>query len=123
MKDHKNMHFWPDLAEALAAKHLGSLRFDFSGNGESEGEFKYGNIVQEVRYIRFTPSIAAHSLGARCLDSCTSKMMKRHHGCKERPSVSSCAVAALKIGTGPKWICLVPALLGLRPMPHVVAQY
>ena len=48
MYDSKLAHFWPELAESLAARGLSSLRFDFTGNGESEGEFKYGNIIAEV---------------------------------------------------------------------------
>lgn len=48
MTDHKNAHFWPDMAEALQQQQVGSLRFDFAGNGDSEGDFKYGNILQEV---------------------------------------------------------------------------
>ena len=48
MMDNKEAVFWPQLAEALAAKNLSSLRFDFSGNGDSEGQFRYGNIKQEV---------------------------------------------------------------------------
>ena len=49
MLDTKMGVFWPDFAEALAGHHVSSLRFDFSGNGESEGEFKYGNILLEAR--------------------------------------------------------------------------
>lgn len=40
---------FPQMAKALAARQLSSLRFDFSGNGDSEGAFEFGNYWQEVR--------------------------------------------------------------------------
>lgn len=48
MTDNKSAHFWPAMAETFAARGMSTLRFDFSGNGESEGEFRYGNILLEV---------------------------------------------------------------------------
>ena len=46
--DHKNGFVLPQLAEALAKARLSSLRFDFPGNGESDGTFRYANMVDEV---------------------------------------------------------------------------
>ncbi|KXG32772.1 uncharacterized protein LOC8078632 isoform X2 [Sorghum bicolor] len=37
-----------DLAAALTKKGMNAFRFDFSGNGESEGEFQYGNYRKEA---------------------------------------------------------------------------
>lgn len=39
---------YPVFASKLAELGLTSLRFDFSGNGESEGEFEYANYRKEV---------------------------------------------------------------------------
>ncbi|KAK9794303.1 hypothetical protein WJX73_001864 [Symbiochloris irregularis] len=52
MYDNKTAHFHPEMAQTLAARGLSSLRFDFSGNGESEGEFKYGNTKAEAEDMR-----------------------------------------------------------------------
>ena len=46
--DHKNGFVLPQLAEALAQAGLSSLRFDFPGNGESDGTFRYANMMDEV---------------------------------------------------------------------------
>lgn len=40
------------LGDALASKGISSFRFDFSGNGESEGNFEYGNYYKEVEDLR-----------------------------------------------------------------------
>ena len=56
MTDDKMAIFWPDFAEALAAKKLSSLRFDFSGNGESEGEFVLAGFSREVTSRLRTPA-------------------------------------------------------------------
>ena len=45
---HKNGFHSPAIAKALEDKGLTSLRIDLSGNGESEGVFKYANYKQEV---------------------------------------------------------------------------
>ncbi|KAL6881983.1 hypothetical protein ACP4OV_011455 [Aristida adscensionis] len=37
-----------DLAAALTKHGISAFRFDFSGNGESEGEFQYGNYRKEA---------------------------------------------------------------------------
>ena len=40
---------FPEIAAALAAKGIGSLRFDLRGNGDSGGEFRYAGSFDEVR--------------------------------------------------------------------------
>mmetsp|Transcript_18237 Transcript_18237/g.33286 ORF Transcript_18237/g.33286 Transcript_18237/m.33286 type:complete len:300 (-) Transcript_18237:1206-2105(-) len=40
------------MAEELAKRNISSIRFDFSGNGESEGSFHFGNYYKEVQDIR-----------------------------------------------------------------------
>lgn len=47
----KDGFVYPKLAKALAGKKISSLRFDFTGNGESDGAFEFGNYLQEVRQI------------------------------------------------------------------------
>jgi len=37
-----------DLADAITKQGISIFRFDFSGNGESEGEFQYGNYRKEA---------------------------------------------------------------------------
>ena len=44
----------PQLAQALAKAGLSSLRFDFPGNGESEGTFRYANMMDEVCNCLYT---------------------------------------------------------------------
>ncbi|XP_015692225.1 uncharacterized protein LOC102717014 isoform X1 [Oryza brachyantha] len=44
----KNDSIIVDLANALTKQGVGIFRFDFSGNGESEGEFQYGNYRKEA---------------------------------------------------------------------------
>jgi len=62
------------LANALASENISIFRFDFSGNGESEGTFEYGNYYKEVddlrdvilhfkKHKRGTRAIAGHSKG------------------------------------------------------------
>ncbi|XP_047308662.1 uncharacterized protein LOC124912142 [Impatiens glandulifera] len=41
-----------NLAVALAEEGISSFRFDFSGNGESEGTFQYGHYHREVEDLR-----------------------------------------------------------------------
>ncbi|KAK9864904.1 hypothetical protein WJX84_005093 [Apatococcus fuscideae] len=50
--DTKEGGFLPGLAAALAAEGQSSLRFDFSGNGESEGEFVYAGYWKEAEDLR-----------------------------------------------------------------------
>eukprot|EP00210_Caulerpa_lentillifera_P008529 g8136.t1 len=49
---HKDTRVLKTLAEELQKTTLSSLRFDFSGNGESEGVFEFGNYLKEVEDIR-----------------------------------------------------------------------
>lgn len=66
------------IAGALAAAGVSSYRFDFTGNGESEGEFAYGNYWREaedlrsvVKYWRFrgwqVVSVIGHSKGGNAV--------------------------------------------------------
>uniref|UniRef100_A0A452ZPF5 Serine aminopeptidase S33 domain-containing protein n=1 Tax=Aegilops tauschii subsp. strangulata TaxID=200361 RepID=A0A452ZPF5_AEGTS len=41
-----------DLAAALASAGVNAFRFDFAGNGESEGLFQYGNYRKEADDLR-----------------------------------------------------------------------
>ena len=45
---HKDGFVYPKLAKALAARRLCSLRFDFTGNGESEGAFEVSHFIFHV---------------------------------------------------------------------------
>ena len=42
---------FPEIAAALAAKGVGSLRFDLTGNGDSAGTFTYAGSFGEVRSL------------------------------------------------------------------------
>ena len=42
----------PEIAQRLARKSVASLRFDFAGNGDSEGTFEFGNYAMEAEDIR-----------------------------------------------------------------------
>lgn len=70
----KDMHYHPQLSEELAKSGIITLRFDFTGNGESEGEFSEGDFEQQVRDISsaidflktqkvLRIGLAAHSMG------------------------------------------------------------
>ncbi|CAM0954266.1 unnamed protein product [Alopecurus aequalis] len=48
----KNDSILIDLAAALASEGVNVCRFDFSGNGESEGVFQYGNYRKEADDLR-----------------------------------------------------------------------
>ncbi|CAI9780390.1 unnamed protein product [Fraxinus pennsylvanica] len=48
-KEHRNM---ANLAMALENEGISSFRFDFAGNGESEGLFGYSNYYREVEDLR-----------------------------------------------------------------------
>ncbi|CAG9460532.1 unnamed protein product [Pedinophyceae sp. YPF-701] len=50
--DGKDEFHLPELAKRLANEGVSTLRFDFSGNGESEGTFQFGNYYQEAGEIR-----------------------------------------------------------------------
>jgi putative redox protein len=71
----KNKNFIPELASALEEKDFLTLRFDFSGNGESEGLFEdrtWTGYVEDLRCaIDFVKShsvervcVVGHSMGA-----------------------------------------------------------
>lgn len=49
---HKDTRLLERLAEECEKLPLSSLRFDFSGNGESEGVFEFANYLKEVEDIR-----------------------------------------------------------------------
>ena len=50
--DNRDTAILQALAERIDEIPLSSFRFDFSGNGESEGTFEYGNYWEEVEDIR-----------------------------------------------------------------------
>lgn len=49
---HRDGFHLPSIAQHLAQKGVGSLRFDMAGNGESDGVFEYGNYSSEAEDIR-----------------------------------------------------------------------
>lgn len=53
-----------DLAAALAQRGVWSLRFDFSGNGASQGRFRYGHYRAEARELRAAKAWAEAARGA-----------------------------------------------------------
>ncbi|CAI9100599.1 OLC1v1037728C1 [Oldenlandia corymbosa var. corymbosa] len=57
-KDYKMM---VNIAAALENKGISAFRFDFAGNGESEGTFQYGNYWREVEDVR---SVVEYFIGA-----------------------------------------------------------
>ncbi|KAL2534295.1 alpha/beta-Hydrolases superfamily protein [Abeliophyllum distichum] len=50
------------LAVALENEGISAFRFDFAGNGESEGSFQYGNYYREVEDLR---SVIEYFTGAK----------------------------------------------------------
>uniref|UniRef100_A0A803MRP9 Serine aminopeptidase S33 domain-containing protein n=1 Tax=Chenopodium quinoa TaxID=63459 RepID=A0A803MRP9_CHEQI len=57
-KENKNM---VNISDALEKEGISAYRFDFSGNGESDGTFAYGNYSKEVEDIR---AVVNHFNGA-----------------------------------------------------------
>jgi len=66
------------VAEGLGARGVGAVRFDFSGNGESEGAFELGNYAKERGDLRAVveavrgeggevAGVAGHSKGGNCV--------------------------------------------------------
>ena len=47
----KEMQFIPALSKAIAESGFAAFRFDFTGNGESQGEFSEGTTTQETKDI------------------------------------------------------------------------
>lgn len=73
--DGKDRFHFPAMAEALRGTGFASLRFDFAGNGESEGEFDFcaydkevEDIKASVEYLRSkgkrVVAVVGHSKGA-----------------------------------------------------------
>ncbi|GFR43014.1 hypothetical protein Agub_g4015 [Astrephomene gubernaculifera] len=58
---------FPELASALAAVGRSSLRFDFAGNGESEGTFSFGGYMREVEDLRAVVAWLREQGGRRVL--------------------------------------------------------
>eukprot|EP00884_Botryococcus_braunii_P010915 jgi/Botrbrau1/19825/Bobra.0124s0066.1 len=52
LADHRDSFVYPELANVLAASGISTLRFDFCGNGMSDGIFKYANFREEVEDVR-----------------------------------------------------------------------
>jgi len=48
----KEEHFYPELCERLTDNGFNSFRFDFSGNGESEGKFEDSSITKDIKDIK-----------------------------------------------------------------------
>lgn len=68
-------HLWPPIIQALNAKGIGTLRFDFNGAGKSAGEFvnmtvpnEIDDLLNVIAWVRQQPftlniSLAGHSQG------------------------------------------------------------
>ncbi len=64
--DGKDRFHFPTMADALLRDaQVASLRFDFAGNGESEGEFDFCAYDKEVEDIRASVEYLRSSLGKR----------------------------------------------------------
>ncbi|KAJ7955903.1 alpha/beta-Hydrolases superfamily protein [Quillaja saponaria] len=64
----KDNNIMVNLAVALENAGLSSFRFDFSGNGESEGSFQYGHYKREADHIH---AVAQYFCGANRVVSAT----------------------------------------------------
>lgn len=58
-KEHRTM---VNLSVALENEGISAFRFDFAGNGESDGSFAYGNYMREVEDLR---NVVKHFNGAQ----------------------------------------------------------
>lgn len=78
------------LAHALEKEGISTFRFDFSGNGESEGQFEFGNYFKEVDDLhsviqhfrgvnRAVPAIVGHSKGGNVVLLYASKYHDIHN--------------------------------------------
>ncbi|XP_073129528.1 putative uncharacterized protein YDL057W isoform X2 [Henckelia pumila] len=67
-----------NLAFAFEREGISALRFDFTGNGESEGSFQYGNYIREAEDLRdvvkhfhaekrFVMAVIGHSKGGNAV--------------------------------------------------------
>ncbi|XP_076899001.1 putative uncharacterized protein YDL057W isoform X1 [Bidens hawaiensis] len=79
-----------NLAAAFAIEGISAFRFDFAGNGESEGSFQYGNYYREVydlravvqyfeRKKRSVAAIIGHSKGGNVVLSYASRFNDVHN--------------------------------------------
>ncbi|CAA7055866.1 unnamed protein product [Microthlaspi erraticum] len=78
-RSNKNTPVIEKLASAIEKEGISAFRFDFSGNGESDGTFNYGNYKQEadgdlrsvIQYFhntnRVVPIILGHSKGGNAV--------------------------------------------------------
>ncbi|CAD7695713.1 unnamed protein product [Ostreobium quekettii] len=62
---HKDWPHYPLVAAELAKRSVCSLRFDFSGNGESQGVFEFGNYAKEVGEVRAAVEYVRGQLGKK----------------------------------------------------------
>ncbi|KAJ4965571.1 hypothetical protein NE237_017420 [Protea cynaroides] len=62
----KEHEIFKNLAAALEKDGISVFRFDFAGNGESEGSFEFGNYLKEAEDLR---SVVLHFSGAKRLVS------------------------------------------------------
>lgn len=60
----KEYNMMVNIATALENEGISAFRFDFSGNGESEGSFQFGNYLAEVEDLR---SVVEHFNGSKRL--------------------------------------------------------
>ncbi|KAG2241187.1 hypothetical protein Bca52824_096829, partial [Brassica carinata] len=83
-KSDKNNTILKNVAAALEKEGISAFRFDFSGNGESEGGFNYGNYKYEADDLhsvihhfsntnRVVTTIIGHSRGGNVVLLCASK--------------------------------------------------
>ncbi|KAL0337280.1 UNVERIFIED_CONTAM: hypothetical protein Scaly_2003100 [Sesamum calycinum] len=84
----KDDNIMVNLAAALETEGISVFRFDFSGNGESEGSFQFGNYISEtedlrsvVEYFRginrLTVAVLGHSKGEGGYQVTEESMMER----------------------------------------------
>lgn len=85
----KDVDLLVNLANSLAKSGLSVFRFDFSGNGESEGEFQFGNYSKETEDLhavvlhwmqkgRVVKAILGHSKGGSTILLYASKFKEVH---------------------------------------------
>ncbi|GKV13994.1 hypothetical protein SLEP1_g24935 [Rubroshorea leprosula] len=52
-RDSKDEEIMVNVAAALENEGISAFRFDFAGNGESEGQFEFGNYLREVDDLHY----------------------------------------------------------------------